>query len=395
MASNASRAPASVAVAAAVRMRRERRRRRASPGGSAPASSRCARRRCTGTAVRPMRSRSAQQQRRAAGAAAAEHDGNARRRRRRCRRAPPARAARATDAPESSSRRSPVMPQVTACRCRGARAVSIASGYPASAWRTTPRPGSQVSTRCEFLVRLAGAVGDDHHAGVQRVADADAAAVMHRHPGGAGRGVEQRVQDRPVGDRVAAVAHAFGLAVGRGDRSGVEMIAADHDRRLDHAAPDEIVDAPGRSARARRSRARRCAPAVPGTRRARAPAGSSGTAPRRRRTSRARASSVAAMSAGSPESAAQRNGPLPSQKSGRMYSGTKPGMSNASATPALLAPARGCCCRSRRSTAPRALQREHRADVHGHRRHRRAHVLVRIRCAERVGFARATGRSGT
>ena len=37
------------------------------------------------------------------------------------------------------------------------------------------------------------------------------------------------------------------------------------------------------------------------------------------------ARSVAAMSFGSPDSAAQRNGPLPSQKSGRMYAGTKPG----------------------------------------------------------------------
>ena len=41
------------------------------------------------------------------------------------------------------------------------------------------------------------------------------------------------------------------------------------------------------------------------------------------------ARSVAAMSAGSPDSAAQRNGPLPSQNSGRMYAGTKPGNSNA------------------------------------------------------------------
>ena len=39
---------------------------------------------------------------------------------------------------------------------------------------------------------------------------------------------------------------------------------------------------------------------------------------------------------GSPERTAQRNGPLPSQKSGRMYSGTNPGMSNASSTPAAL-----------------------------------------------------------
>ena len=35
--------------------------------------------------------------------------------------------------------------------------------------------------------------------------------------------------------------------------------------------------------------------------------------------------SVAWMSSGSPDSATQRNGPLPSQKSGRMYAGTKPG----------------------------------------------------------------------
>ena len=45
------------------------------------------------------------------------------------------------------------------------------------------------------------------------------------------------------------------------------------------------------------------------------------------------ARSVVAMSAGSPESAAQRNGPAPLQKRGRMYAGTNPGMSNASAIP--------------------------------------------------------------
>src|SRR6476660_240517 len=39
-------------------------------------------------------------------------------------------------------------------------------------------------------------------------------------------------------------------------------------------------------------------------------------------------SSVTAISFGSPLNAAHRNGPLPSQKSGRMYAGTKPGKSN-------------------------------------------------------------------
>ena len=42
------------------------------------------------------------------------------------------------------------------------------------------------------------------------------------------------------------------------------------------------------------------------------------------------------MSAGSPLSATQRNGPFPSQNSGRMYSGTKPGMSNAFSHAGLL-----------------------------------------------------------
>ena len=41
------------------------------------------------------------------------------------------------------------------------------------------------------------------------------------------------------------------------------------------------------------------------------------------------ARSVLRMSSGLPDSAAQRNGPLPSQNSGRMYAGTKPGNSNA------------------------------------------------------------------
>ena len=73
-------------------------------------------------------------------------------------------------------------------------------------------PGSQVR-RVRALVGFARAVGDDHHAGVERIADADAAAVVGPRPSVAPLdGVEQRVQDRPVGDGVAAVAHAFGFA---------------------------------------------------------------------------------------------------------------------------------------------------------------------------------------
>ena len=83
---------------------------------------------------------------------------------------------------------------------------------------------------------------DDHHAGVLRIAHADAAAVVERHPSRARRGVEQRVEQRPVADGVAAVLHALGLAVGRGDAAAVEMVAADDDRRRDFAVPHHLVE---------------------------------------------------------------------------------------------------------------------------------------------------------
>ena len=54
--------------------------------------------------------------------------------------------------------------------------------------------------------------------------------------------------------------------------------------------------------------------------------------------------------------AAQRNGPRPSQNSGRMYSGTKPGKSNAFFTPCSRR-RYGCCCRSRRSPSPSSAAR--------------------------------------
>ena len=64
---------------------------------------------------------------------------------------------------------------------------------------------------------LVGAVGDDHLTGVERVADAHASAVVERDPGGAVHRVHQRVQDRPIGDRVGAVFHAFGFTERRRD----------------------------------------------------------------------------------------------------------------------------------------------------------------------------------
>jgi hypothetical protein len=50
----------------------------------------------------------------------------------------------------------------------------------------------------ESLCRVGAAVGEHDHAGVDRVADPDAAAVVDADPGRARRRVQERVQDRPV-----------------------------------------------------------------------------------------------------------------------------------------------------------------------------------------------------
>src|SRR6478736_6575311 len=87
-----------------------------------------------------------------------------------------------------------------------------------------------------------GAVGQRHLAGVQGATDADPAAVVDGHPGRAGRGVDQRVEQRPVGDRVGPVEHRLGLPVRRGDRAAVEVVPADHDRGLELAGRHHLVE---------------------------------------------------------------------------------------------------------------------------------------------------------
>ena len=103
-------------------------------------------------------------------------------------------------------------------------------------------PGSLVRRRSSFSRGEVGAVGDGNLAGVDGPADADAAAVVDGDPGGAGGGVEQGVEQRPVGNRVRPVGHGLGLPVRGGDGAGVEVVAADHDRRLDLAFLDELVE---------------------------------------------------------------------------------------------------------------------------------------------------------
>ena len=77
---------------------------------------------------------------------------------------------------------------------------------------------------------------------MDRIADAHAAAVVDRDPAGAAGRVEQGVEQRPVGDRVGAILHALGFAVGRGHRAGVQMVPADHDGRFDFAFAHQPVE---------------------------------------------------------------------------------------------------------------------------------------------------------
>ena len=91
---------------------------------------------------------------------------------------------------------------------------------------------------------------------------------------------------------------------------------------------------------------------------------------------------------------------MPSQNSGRMYAGTKPGKVERVLQPAVLRHLRGCCCRSRASAAL-PLEGEHRLDLHRHRALRRLDVPSgRARAAppprrasSRAADSRSTGRA--
>ena len=80
---------------------------------------------------------------------------------------------------------------------------------------------------------LRRAVCHDHLPGMLAVANAHPASVVEGYPGCAAHGVDQGVQDGPIADRIAAILHPLGLPVGRGDRAGIQVVAADHDGSLD------------------------------------------------------------------------------------------------------------------------------------------------------------------
>ncbi len=75
-----------------------------------------------------------------------------------------------------------------------------------------------------------------------RIADAHAAAIVNGDPSGAAGGVDQGVEERPIGDGVGAVLHGFRFAVRRGDRAAIQMVAADDDGRFQFTAGDQVVE---------------------------------------------------------------------------------------------------------------------------------------------------------
>src|SRR4051794_21260758 len=81
----------------------------------------------------------------------------------------------------------------------------------------------------QAAIHFVGSVGDYDHSSVLRITDAYTSAVMDAHPTCSSGGIHHGVQEGPIGDCVAAIAHALRFAKGRGDGAGVQMVAADHD----------------------------------------------------------------------------------------------------------------------------------------------------------------------
>src|SRR5918995_329727 len=90
---------------------------------------------------------------------------------------------------------------------------------------------------------LSGAVGEDLSPGVDGLADSHAPAVVDRDPARSARGVEESVEDRPVGYGVGSILHRLGLAVGGGDAPGIQVVAPDDDGGRDGPVGDEVVEA--------------------------------------------------------------------------------------------------------------------------------------------------------
>jgi len=144
-----------------------------------------------------------------------------------------------------------------------------------------PMPGSLVSTRSRRFA-ASGVPSATRPCPRAGSCPCRRRAVMEAHPARPRRRVHERVEDRPVRDRVGPVLHRLGLAVSATppsrSRGGSRpmTIGAFH-----LAGANELVEREADLRAVAVPRASRCAPAVPGTSRAPSRARSSGEAPGR------------------------------------------------------------------------------------------------------------------
>ena len=94
------------------------------------------------------------------------------------------------------------------------------------------------------LRHLICAVSHNHLSRMQGVTDTDTASMMKRNPARPRRRIEQRIQNRPVGDGITSILHRFGFAIRRRHRTAVEMIAAADDRRFDLSDEAQMPGSP-------------------------------------------------------------------------------------------------------------------------------------------------------
>ncbi len=172
---------------------------------------------------------------------------------------------------------------------------------------------------------------------------------------------QQGVEQRPVGHGIRAILHRLRLAIGTGYGAGIQMVATDHNRRLQRAAPHHFIelqsgamavaeadpaDACGQSLE-RDARLRHVEPAMQvRVRRETAPS-------RPRRSCRCPPDHPTARPSGT--------GRCRGRTGGGCKRARNPGSRRRSRRPRPSRPG-GCCCRSRRSGCPRG-EGEHGFDM--------------------------------
>src|SRR5216684_6590109 len=218
-------------------------------------------------------------------------------------------------------------------------ATSRARGYPASACRMTPVPGSFVSTRSSL--RAASAVPSATTtipAWIERPMPTPPPWCTLTH-------------DAPL--EVLSSALRIGQSAMASEPSSIASVsrygdATEPESRWSRPMTIGAFTAPLRTSSLKRRPARARSPYPSQQMRAGSPWNLTFSCAALIQRTRAASSensstiarSVTAMSSGSPDSATHRNGPLPSQNRGRMYAGTKPGNSNARVLPPSFASAR-------------------------------------------------------